>query len=883
MRAIKLGLPGNVLLYSLIYLILFTAVLSAGTTGKLAGSVTDKKTGEPLPGVNVVLEGTILGASTDMDGFYYIINIPPGTYSVSFEYLGYKTRIVKNVKISADKTTRLDAELEETVLQGENVVVVAQRPVIEVNVTSSVSTLGKDEIEVMPVFNLSEIVDLQAGVVDGHFRGGRLGEVQYQVNGVSVNNLYDNNISLELDRSLIQEVQVISGTFDAEYGQAMSGVVNAILKSGSQHFEWKVESFLSDYMYTSGRRRNMPDKFRPLSIQNYQMSLSGPLLIPHTTFIANVRESMDNGYIYGKRIFLPTDSADFEHKIFHPSGDGKEVPLETRKEFSGLFKVTNTSFGRLKLEYQLIYNKIQAKRYNFAFRINPDGAAHQTTTSLVHGLDLTYTFSANTFMTFNLRQNFFDYGDYKYKDVYDPRYDEAGPPLGDPNYELGAYVQGVELNRFVQTTKSYIVKGTITSQVNKTHLVKAGGEFQYSNLEFGVPGYIIANGLLLSRHVNEPPDYPGIQVYHPINAVGFVQDQIEWNDFILRAGVRWEYFDARSTVPSDLHNPANTIQGAPRSYPKPTTPKSTVAPRLGVSFPLTSSAALYFAYGHFYQMPPLGQVFSNANYEVLKDLQAGGISYGVLGNPDIKPEKTVQYEFGYKYAITSNIGLDVSMFFKDIRDLLGVEFVSTYAAAEYARLTNVDFGNVLGVTISFNQRNFGPISTFIDYTWQRAMGNSSDPRETAIRAAAGQDPRPRLIPLNWDQRHTLNVTMIIEKPGDYSISPIIRFGSGQPYTPSIKAGFGGALETNSGRKKSYFRIDLRAQKYFSFKLFKLSAYVRILNLLDTRFANGFVFSDTGSPDYTLDPVGQRVTLADPHRYFPPRRVEVGITISSKVH
>lgn len=282
-------------------------------------------------------------------------------------------------------------------------------------------------------------------------------------------------------------------------------------------------------------------------------------------------------------------------------------------------------------------------------------------------------------------------------------------------------------------------------------------------------------------------------------------------------------------------------------------------------------------------MPALGQVFSNSNYNVLAELQAGGISYGVLGNPDIKPERTVQYEFGYKQAITPDIGLNFNIFYKDIRDLLGVEFVSTYAAAEYARLTNVDFGNVLGFTVSLDQRHLGPISTFIDYTWQRAMGNSSDPRETANRAAAGEDPRPRLIPLNWDQRHTLNATMIIEKQNNYSISAILRYGSGQPYTPSIKSGFGGELEPNSGRKPAFFRADLRAEKYFNFKFLRMSIYLRVLNIFDTRFVNGFVFSDTGSPDYTLDPIGLQAVLADPGRYYPPRRVELGLIFSSAKH
>ncbi len=851
----------------------------AGTTGKIAGRVTDSQ-GQPLPGTNVLLVGTTLGAATDLEGYFNVINIPPGSYEVRFSFIGYKNRFVQNVLVTVDHTTNLDAVLEQSTIEGEAVTVTAERPVVELNVTSAVSTITSKDIEIMPVRQLNEIVDLQAGVVDGHFRGGRLGEVQYQINGVSVNNSYDNSSTLQVDRSLLQEVQVISGTFDAEYGQAMSGVVNVVLKSGSDKFSWNLESFLSDYMYTSGEKRKAEDKFRPFSIQNYQVSVSGPTYLPDTYFILNSRRYLDNGYIYGERRFLPTDRANFETRVFTPSGDNKEIPLDFSDDISGLVKLTNRSLKTILIEYQAIYNVINAKRYGFEYRLNPDGRSKQRTSSVVHGLDWTHTLSPTTFYTVNLRQNYFNYSDYAYKDFYDSRYDSAGPPQGDSNYELGAIVQGVDLTRFKQQTNTIVAKAALTSQVTRTHLAKFGLEMQYSRVQFGTPGYVIGTGLLLTRHMNEPPDYPPIATYRPISIVGYAQDQVEWRDFVVRAGGRLEYFDSRSTIPGDLQNPANAIAGAPTSSPRKTDKKVTLAPRIGISYPMTASAALFFAYGHFYQMPGLGQIFTNSDYQILDELQAGGISYGVMGNPDIKPEKTVQYEFGYKHAITPDLGLDFSIFYKDIRDLLGVEFISTYAAAEYARLTNIDFGNILGFTIALDQRRIGMISTMIDYTWQRAMGNASDPRETATRASAGEDPRPRQIPLNWDQRHTLNATVLVDMPNNFAISTIVRYGSGQPYTPAISAVFGGGLEANSGVKSSFTRVDLRAEKYFKFKDLNFSLFARVLNLFDTRFVNGFIFTDTGSPDYSLNPVGQRATLANPGRYYPPRRIEVGITLGS---
>jgi outer membrane receptor protein involved in Fe transport len=876
-------------------LFVFCSSAHAGTTGKLAGRVTDQQK-EGLPGANVVLVGTTLGAVTDLDGYYSVLNIPPGTYRVQFSFVGYGTVVVENVLVTTNTTTTQNAELQEQTLDVGTVVVVAQRPVVETNLTSSVATVTKEDIDKLPVQELQDVVNLQAGVVEGHIRGGRLGEVQYQINGVTVNNAYDNSSTLRVDRSLLQEVQVISGTFDAEYGQAMSGVVNAVLKSGSDRFNWNAEIFTSDYLYFTNKRVSKiegispfgEDQFKPFARQNYQLSLSGPTLIPQTSFLLSGRRFVDDGYLYATRRFVPTDSSDFQNKIFQSTGDGKELPLGYTREWSGLAKLTNRALKNVELSYQAIFNVVKNKRTEFAFRYNPDGLSTQRTFSLVHGLDWTHTLSAKTFYNLNLRQNYFNYKDYAYESVFDPRYIDAGVPSGDDAYELGtAVVQGVDFSRFKQQTDSYVLKGALTSQVRRDHLVKLGAELQLSNVKFGAPGYIqaaidTATGLqTLIPFLSRPPKLLGISTYNPVSLAAYAQDQLEWQDLVVRAGVRFEYFDAKSTVPSDLQNPANAIAGVPASVLKATTKKTSLAPRLGISYPITTTASVFFAYGHFYQLPALGQIFSNADYNILNELQASAVSYGVLGNPDIKPERTVQYEFGYKHALADFLGLDVSIFYKDIRDLLGVEFISTYNDAEYARLTNVDFGNVLGFTIALDQRRVGIVSSAVDYTWQRAQGNSSDPRETATRASAGEDPRPEQIPLNWDQRHTLNATITAAKSNNFSISTVIRYGSGQPYTPAIGSGFGASLERNSGQKPAFVLVDLRAEKFFKLGGMDMSLFARGFNMLDARFAfGGFIFGDTGSPYYSLNPVGARGTLANPGRFYSPRRLEIGFTVNS---
>ena len=871
-------------------LVAVTTILSvytgyAQTSGKLKGRIVDPK-GEPLIGANILVQGTTTGTTSDLDGYYNIINLRTGTYSVEYRYVGFQTKIVKNIKIIPDQTTEINVTLSEEAIQSQTVTVVAQKPIVEFNQTSSVVNVSKEDMQNLPVQSLNEIVNLQAGVVDGHFRGGRIGEVQYQVDGVTVNNPYDNSSTLQLDKSILQEVQVISGTFDAKYGEAMSGVVNAVLRTGTENFQYSGEVYMGDYYTTDVTRYPFDNTFRPAQIQNYQLTISGPAILNNTTFFLSGRRYINDGYLFGIRRFIPTDTSDFEKKIFRPTGDNQLVPMQTHHEWSGQFKITNRTLPKIQLSYVAILNSFDETTYNNAFRFLPDGIPTQTTLSLTQGLDITHTLSEQMFYKLNFRYNYFDYSNYKYPNVYDPRYLLDGIPKSDAGYEYGANVQGVDLTRFIQKTNDGIVKLDYSWQVNRANLVEAGLEGEVSKLSFGSPGYLNPtniNGVeVLQPHYSTDPKEPKVQTYYPRQGVAYLQDRVELGDLVVRGGLRLQVFDANAYVPSDLQNPANSIKGSPLSYLKRTTIKSSIAPRIGLSFPLTSTASIYFSYGHFYQMPGLGDLYNNSNYLVLDQLQAGGIDYGVLGNPDLKPQFTVQYEVGLKQALSENLGAQLTFFSKDIRNLLGTEFVSTYTAAQYARLTNVDFGNVYGITLSLDQRSIGPISASLDYTLQFANGNSSDPRETANRAAAGQDPRPRDLPFNWDQRHTLNLQVIYFLPEQLSISAIVKYGSGEPYTPQIgPASFTANLETNSGRKPSYVLVDLRAEKFFKLGFLEFSVFARVFNLFNQDLVNGFVFAGTGSPDYSLTPVQDMSTLLDPSRFYQPRRIEIGISFNSK--
>ena len=178
----------------LLCLFAFSGPLLAGTTGKIVGTIKDQDSGEPLIGADVVLEGSGLGSSTDSDGYFSILNVPPGVYNISVHYIGYASITIENIRVFIDRTVTQNVTLSSKFVEGETVVVEADRSAIELDKTHSSSTVSAEAIDALPVVELEEVIGLQAGVVRRggqlHFRGGRAREVAYIVDGVPVTNSF---------------------------------------------------------------------------------------------------------------------------------------------------------------------------------------------------------------------------------------------------------------------------------------------------------------------------------------------------------------------------------------------------------------------------------------------------------------------------------------------------------------------------------------------------------------------------------------------------------------------------------------------------------------------------------------------------------------------
>ena len=201
--------------------IFYCTFLQAGITGSLKGKIIDKETGDPLIGCNVIILGTELGAATDLDGNYKIIKIPPGNYKIQVIMIGYAKTNISNVIVQSDLTTTINTSMVQSVISAEEVNVVATRPLITKDLTASTAIINSDMISSLPVTEVSEILELQAGFVQGHLRGGRSGEVAYWVDGIPMTDVFDGGTIVDVNTNAIAEMQVISGAFNAEYGHCL--------------------------------------------------------------------------------------------------------------------------------------------------------------------------------------------------------------------------------------------------------------------------------------------------------------------------------------------------------------------------------------------------------------------------------------------------------------------------------------------------------------------------------------------------------------------------------------------------------------------------------------------------------------------------------------
>lgn len=202
-------------------------------SGKISGYVSDASTKEPLIGANIIIPGTTIGAATDIEGFFVILNVPPGNYELRASMIGYKPQVITNVRVNINQTTELKFELPSELIETEVVVVTAKTPVVQKDVSASTVNINVKQIENLPVTSVSAVVSLQAGIQGGLVvRGGASNQTAFMLNGMTLRDERDNTPYTGVSLTAVEEIQVQTGGFNAEYGNIRSGLINVVTKEG---------------------------------------------------------------------------------------------------------------------------------------------------------------------------------------------------------------------------------------------------------------------------------------------------------------------------------------------------------------------------------------------------------------------------------------------------------------------------------------------------------------------------------------------------------------------------------------------------------------------------------------------------------------------------
>jgi outer membrane receptor for ferrienterochelin and colicin len=839
---------------------LFTLLLALPATslaqgvGHVTGSVVDKETGKPLPFANVVVLGTRYGAMSLQSGNYTISNLPVGTYNVMATYIGYESNTVTGVQVDKDRTTVINFSLKMAIVgRADTIFVVGEQEVIDVKRSDTRQEVDTDDvIKSLPVDNIIEAVGLQAGMVSRagelHLRGGRAGETKFLIDGIEIEDPLFGGTTSFADLA-ISDTELLSGGFDAEFGNAQSGIVNMTTKEGGDKFSGDIRFHTDDY----------GDEFK--TYNNYdqiQIGFGGPTPVKGLTYYFNYQGTYQDTYLKtverrSRNRFLDLISLgdrqrnelNFQMKLaYRLSADQKLTfeTLRTSSKFDNYFHMWSRE-GYVRREKRWIFNYdenderyVEEIRYNYGrwnnfaedpvtvgvvaggdslsrsyfwdeYYNGPEHFPNNTREYSQYKVAWTHTLGAKTFYDIRAsRQGFTNTSKVQGKDPWE--YEIEYPDYWRGNFDEGRYfvTHGDYPSWDERSSAIWNVKGDLTSQILRGHTFKTGFEAKYNDL----------SNLSIDFPLNWRDTGPGAfrSEYRNFNPEGafYVQDRWEHEGMVLNLGARY-----------DIFSPGQQIDASELTSRY----KDEVSPRLGVAYPISERDVMSFHYGRFFQIPARRFVFENRGRQD---------PVNVRGNADLEPETNVSYQMGVQHQFTRNLYMTFSVWFKDIFGLISVRPESDPETnLTINRYVNNDYASARGIDLKLSKRFSDHWSAEINYSYQLATGIASDPEQ-------GQQYEADFLyfpiaeqPLSWDQRHTFNTQLRLRDPGNWGVSMLWLYGSGYPYTPVYPDQKRVDPEdVNSERLPSTSDLRVQADKYFRIWGQNVTFFVEARNLLDAR-------------------------------------------------
>ena len=940
--------------------------LAFAQAGKIFGKVVDAQTGEGLIGANVQIVGTNYGAATDVKGEFIILNITPGTYNIKARYIGYREQVSQNIKVYVNLTTEVNFGLQTEEFTTDVIVVQAPKPLINKNITNSTDIKKAEDIENLPIRGVNAIVATSAGVVEqgGNIfvRGSRSDGVAFYVDGVLVTDPVFGGSTSGVINNAIEEIQVQAGGYSAEFGGANGGIISTQTRTGRDNYQITGEAITDNFV---GVGNKFLDTYS-YGYSEYALTIGGPVIPGYKDlkffFAANniFQRSgaafyrglqMDN--VFDPALGANSDTLDFNY----PDGYRINAPRTSTQLQGNLTFDLNPLTFRVNANYVGGWSRGGAGIAAFAAQ----KSARLTEYERISGsLKATHVLAANAF--YDVIVNY--YSDLEF--FMDPYFKHNVAAYGDSiaNAKIGRNLQG-DSDNFAHTKlygfdfynqnewlsgyekRKYSTIGgkfNFLYQLGKNHEFKTGVEYTTHTIRryaLGGNAFAVSN---LARAVADGSvndvysrlDNYGYDVYgnesdkgldaakNPVFAAFYIQDKMEYSDLVFNIGFRYDYIDIDGEVfknPSNIDfNDAGEIDQNSLETLKPI---DFVSPRIGVSFPVTDRTVFHAQYGKFIQQSRLRDVYQG--YSVVADNIKGGFAISAPVGFGVRPERTTQYEIGFKQQLGESFAFDLTGFYKDIKDQVQIRSIFADADAEhkqYYAWVNGDFSTTKGIEVKLDLRRTDRISATVDYTYSDAQGTGSNP-STAFRtiwqSPTGTPYFPQQVtPLDFNQAHKGNINLDYrfgkdDGPelfgskflSDFGMNFLFSFASGFNYTRW--EGYANArtpLEPlNNSTTPWTYQIDARIDKSFSLGPISLNVYLWIVNLLNKQnvvsvfnntgdaYDDGYLSSDAGQSQYNNYKLNYGQKYADTYaklyralnyasgNFGTPRQIRLGVKIN----
>jgi hypothetical protein len=835
----------------------------AADVGTISGRVTDKRTGHAIPFASVSLPAAKRGGLTDSEGQFTLPNVPPGTYEVRVQYLGYRPGSNPSVVVVAGRVTPVSFSLEDVVVHEEKVTeVTAERRLVEVKQGSTMRSVNANEIRNLAVTTVGDVLQQQAGITTDaeqiHIRGGRSDEALFMVNGVANRDLVTGQSTAgQLNARSVAEVNVATGAYDVRYGNALSGVVEIKLKEGGDKRQAGFTTASGSY---GGRMWQMvasgPDPVWSPALRLIGLKLPGTL-----TSIVDLSGSLfETRYSY-----LDLPNATLMERTLLPPRSGMPPPLRSSYEdsfFGRKFRYSDawspSEDNRWAARYGLTWKPNASDKFTYTFskRIAIDQGFSRTFLTSngdqgdpaypwrwAHRIDHAPTIfednvqssllwrrslSTTGYTEAQVSRYFYaqrqDVGGKMWWEFVEPD-DKGNYPAGDPRRSDYFLDSGDDNQWADRRTNSWGLNWSITQRLHHNEFA-AGFEHQFQTVQYLIIEYpwIFDKDGLGSSH-----DQWRV---HPWVGDFFVRDRLEYEGFVANIGVRADYWVIGREAEQALADTTRTnIAASERTAFYDQTysffgrrAKMHFSPRIIVSHPISENSTFFFNYGEFTQIPAYKYAYSKLN-------SISSESFPLQGNPNINPQVSVNYEVGAKHQFLPTAAANLTFFVKDVYDYPSatrVDPVSGTNLQSYFVYLNGHFSRSKGVELEVEKRRSHHWAGKVAYSYQQTKGKSSNPTQEIALQQIGGSSLTRLseVFVSWNRPHKVTANFDLryddDAPRDWpilrrtGINMFVHGESGRAYTPSDITNQGPVGLPSSANAPFQVSTDIKLDRWFRF-------------------------------------------------------------------